>query len=364
MTFPAVSLDSDDAYRWELNAAPGLHAVTRPAGLDPAHLADAVDVIHEGQQIAADGVRYTVDGMIPNYGMVGMLVAFAKVGKTTLGQALGADVAMGRPFLDHMTARCRVLDIAAEDPREYTAYTARTLHVERNWMTFYRASIRLDRAGLADICATVAAGTYGLVLISSWQSVVRGLLPEGENDNAGAVCVVENVKAAARESGVPWLIDAHSGKGEDQSDDADPTKALRGASSAAGAADYMLSLRYANGAFGTQRRLSGKGRFVSFAPLVMDFDPSTGAYTVAGDANAITRDSTWRLICETGAITETPRSTTEIARRIGIVKDKGKLSGAQRKQIHDALHDRPDVGKIELLVRGQKAIHYRRLEAE
>ena len=43
---------------------------------------------------------------------------------------------------------------------------------------------------------------------------MRGLIRD-ENDNAGAVRVVEDVKAAARASGVPWLIDAHSGKGED-----------------------------------------------------------------------------------------------------------------------------------------------------
>ena len=66
------------------------------------------------------------------------------------------------------------------------------------------------------------------------------------------------------------MIDAHAGKGEDQEDDADPTNAMRGASAAAGAADYMLSLRYAKGAFGTQRRLSGKGRFVNFAPITID----------------------------------------------------------------------------------------------
>ena len=87
-------------------------SATGIAGLDPTFLADAVDVIREGQELAQAGVRYTVDGIIPNYGMLGMLVAFAKVGKTTLGQAMAADVAMGRPFLDHETTRCRVL----EDP--------------------------------------------------------------------------------------------------------------------------------------------------------------------------------------------------------------------------------------------------------
>jgi putative DNA primase/helicase len=343
--------------RVTITKAPDPEPHDAPAGLDPAFLADAVDIIREGQQIAAEGVRYTVEGIVPNYGMLGMHVAFAKVGKTTLGQALGADVAMGRPFLDHATLRCRVLDIAAEDPPEYTAYIGRTLKVDRGWMTFYRAPIRLDIAGLDAICATITEGGYGLVLISSWQSVVRGLI-EDENDNAGAVCVVEHVKAAARQSGVPWLIDAHSGKGEDQSDDADPTKALRGASAAAGAADYMLSLRYSNGAFGTQRRLSGKGRFVSFAPLVMDFDLTTGIYTVAGSAKAVTRETTWRLICETGALVDEPRSTTDIARCIGMVLDGTRLTGGQRQQIRDALRDRSDVGIVQGIVRGQKTTRY------
>ena len=75
------------------------------------------------------------------------------------------------------------------------------------------------------------------MLIASWQAVVRGLVKD-ENDNAGAVQIVERVKLATRETKIPWLIDAHSGKGEDQADEADPSKAMRGASAAAGAADY------------------------------------------------------------------------------------------------------------------------------
>jgi len=97
---------------------------------------------------------------------------------------------------------------------------------------FRSGPLLLHPAGLAQVVATVKAHQFGLVLIASWQAVVRGLVRD-ENDNAGAVLVVENVKAAARESGIPWLIDAHSGKGEDQQEDADPSKAMRGASAAA-----------------------------------------------------------------------------------------------------------------------------------
>jgi hypothetical protein len=46
------------------------------AELDATALTDAVDVIAEGQQIAKDGIRYRVPGLIPNYGMLGMSVAY------------------------------------------------------------------------------------------------------------------------------------------------------------------------------------------------------------------------------------------------------------------------------------------------
>jgi hypothetical protein len=331
----------------------------KPRGL--ADVQDAVDVIAEGKRIAEAGIRYTVEGMIPNYGMLGMLVAYAKVGKTTLGQALAAAVAEGQPFLDRPTTKTRVLVIAAEDPPEYTAYLARNLAVNTNRLSFSRAPLLLNTAGLEAIVETVQDGLYGLVLIASWQAVVRGLV-EDENDNAGAVNIVESVKAVTRTTGIPWLIDAHSGKGENQEDDADPTMALRGASGAAGAADYTLSLRYANGAFGAQRRLSGKGRFVNLAPITLDYDATSGVYTCLGTTKDAAKETTWRLIAETGALDQTARSVTEIARRSGLIGDTDRLGGDHRKQITAALAGRPEVGKVDEIRRGHKTTLYRFLE--
>jgi hypothetical protein len=318
-----------------------------------------VAVSAEGIAIAHDGIPYTVDQIVPDLGVVGMDVAFAKVGKTTFIQRLGADVAMGRPFLDRPTRQGRVLCIAAEDPPEYTAWLARNLHVSDAVMTFYRAPIVLDAAGLAAIVATVHAGSYRLVLISSWQAVVRGLIRD-ENDNAGAVRVVEAVKAAARSTGIPWLIDAHSGKGEDQTDDADPAKALRGASSAAGAADFMLSLRYDNGPFGTRRRLSGKGRFVNFEPIILDCDVATGTYTViANTGKASTAESTWRLIRDAGAITDMPQTAAGIAVAAGLkVGRDGKATAESRRQVSMALAGREGIRATKETRRGQSATLY------
>jgi hypothetical protein len=206
---------------------------------------------------------------------------------------------------------------------------------------------------------TPCGGNYGLVLISSWQAIVRGLIRD-ENDNAGAVRVVEDVKAAARLTRIPWLIDAHSGKGEDQSDEADPSKAMRGASGAAGAADYTLWLRYADGAFGSQRRLSGKGRFVSLAPMTLDYDATTGTYNVIGTASHATAETTWRLICETGALTATPQTAGAIARAAGLASSTRDTSSAKRA-VAAALRNRNSVGSRRETRNGKDSTLYYRL---
>jgi hypothetical protein len=332
---------------------------TEAGGLPADALTDAVDVAREGRELAARGVPFLVDGIVPALGMLGFLVAYAKVGKTTFGQALAAAVAAGAPFLDRPTRQARVLVIAAEDPPEYTAYLARHLTVDRGRLTFFRRSVLLSADGLEQIAATVKAEGFGLTLIASWQAVVRGLVRD-ENDNAGAVCIVENVKAAARATGVPWLIDAHSGKGEDQTDDADPSKAMRGASSAPGAADYTLSLRYANGTFGTQRRLSGRGRFVSFAPILLDFDPDTSTYSALAEDKDPAAETTWRLITELGALTTEPSSAASIALRAGLVDGSGKPTKTHKRQVVRALLKREAVLWSEEACRGGKTLLFRR----
>jgi len=332
---------------------------TTAEGLPADALTDAVDVAREGQRIEAEGIPYLVGGLVPALGMLGFLVAYTKVGKTTFAQALGAAVAMGREFLGRTIHQARVLVVAAEDPPEYVAWLARHLEVEPGRMTFYRRAILLNADGLDRISHTVKTGGYGLVLIASWQAVVRTLTKD-ENDNAGAVNIVENTKAVARLTGIPWLIDAHSGKSEDQADDADPTKAMRGASAAPGAADYLLSLRYANGTFGTQRRLSGRGRFVNLAPIVLDFDNSTSTYSVVAESGKdAASETTWRLICDMGALTSEPRSAGAIAKTIGMVGTDGQPTSTHKRHVAKALTGRADVLKAEVIRPGGKTWGYR-----
>lgn len=143
-------------------------------------------------------------------------------------------------------------------------------------------------------------------------------------------------------------------------DEADQSRAMRGASAAAGAADYTLSLRYANGAFGTQRRLSGRGRFVSFAPMVMDFDADTSTYTVLADAGKnAAAETTWRLCWDMGALKHEPLSSASIAHAIGLVGEDGRPTKTHKRQVARALAGRPEVLKGEESGRGGKVLLFR-----
>lgn len=323
-------------------------------------LDDAVDVAEQGQKIADDGISYLIEDIIPDYGMLGFLVAKAKVGKSTLAQHLAAAVATGTEFLGRETKPRRVLVIAAEDPPEYVAWMARYLKVPRGRITFSRAPLQLNEEGIALIVNTVIDGGYGLVLIASWQAVVSSLVKD-ENDNAGSVIVVERVKIATRHTHIPWLVDGHAGKSEDQSDEADPMGAMRGASSAAGAADFMLSLRYMdNNTFSTQRRISGKGRFVYLEPMVIDYAVNQGTYTVVSEKMSELAETTWAVIVETNAITHDWAGAGVIASLAGFCATPSDISGATRRKIHDALFKRQGVDRQQVSVKGKTTWHFRR----
>jgi len=349
----STALESLEAPRRELPNPDALR-------LDSAGLTDATIVAAEGREIAASGIPWVVDGLIPGYGMLGFLVGYAKVGKTTLAQALGAAVARGEPFLGRHTAKARVLVIAAEDPSEYVAYIARHLVVEPDAMTFCRSPLVLDAEGRARVIGTAQEGGYGLVLISSWQAVVRSMVRD-ENDNAGAAMVVESVKASTRETGIPWVIDAHSGKGEDQTDDADPSKAQRGASAIAAAADFTISLRFGpDGTFGTQRRLSARGRFVSLAAQTLAFDEQTGTYECLGSTKEAAVGTDWRLLSELGAISDEWRAAGQIAVAAGIISANGSANFRCRRRVCAALRGRPGVQSQDNGKSGSaRRVHYR-----
>lgn len=346
-------------------AKPPPAAPAAPARIPPEELEDWNVIAERGRALRAAGVPYVVEDLIPDDGVLGFLVAYAKVGKTTLALQLAAMVATGAPFLDRTTKATKVLILAAEDPPRYIDWIISGIPtvVPDGSIVVRCLPLRLGQTDLDRIVQTVRDEGIGLVLIASWQAVIRGLVRD-ENDNAGVALIVEQVKAAARQSHVPWLIDAHSGKGESQDNDADPMHAMRGASAAAGAADFTVSLRYADSPSDTKRRLSAKGRFVSMDDTTLDLDPDTRQYVVLGDSKTAAAATVAKLIRETGALTTVPQSARELALRIGLQQEGERTSKRVRQQIADALRGRADVGRTDELRRGQKTACYRLLGGE
>jgi len=361
--------EGEDAYDWLLtHTAAELEALLDAPEAAPgppegwADVEDAVDVAAEGRKIHEEGVPWVVEGLIPAYGMFGFMVAQAKVGKTTFGQALAAAVATGTPFLGFPVTQGRVLIVAAEDPKEYTAYLARHLTVPRGVFSFWRKPIQLDAAGLARLTAFVTYGGFKLVLIASWQSVVSTLVKD-ENDNASAVRVVNLAQDATRGCGVPWVVDAHAGKGEDQSDEADPTLALRGASSAAGAADFLISLRYEGDPSSVRRRLSAKGRFLTMPLTRLLFDRDTGRYTAPTPTSpSALRDTDYQLLLT--VLSPEPASPHVLARESGIAPEGKPVQANHRDRVHAALRERPGVEKLSTPKGDRNWVRYRLIGPE
>ncbi len=226
-------------------------------------------------------------------------------------------------------------------------------------MTFARAPLTLDAAGLARLCATVDTGGYGLVLISSWQAVFRGLVRD-ENDNAGSVRVVEDVKAAARASKVPWLIDAHSAV-RVRTRTTMLTRARRSGAPPARPAPQTSPSRSATptGLSARSGAWAGNGRFVWFEPVTLDHNLATGTYTALGETKTVASEETWRRLVETGAVTTTPRTAGEIARVAGMVSKDGTPTNTHKRQVRDALRHREGVLKAQEIKHGKQARTYR-----
>jgi len=338
-----VTLDATDCSKCQRDSCPGDCERRNPIAFDLSALVSADTLIKEGRAILEAGVPYVVDGMIPAYGMVGFLVAGSKVGKTTTGLRLLSSISRGEEFLGLQVQRRKVLMLALEDPREYLAVLVAGAFKGGEDAHFYPRSLVLDEATLAALSAYVTAGGFELVYVATFLNAVRGLVKD-ENDNAGMVQVVNSIKQFARGIKVPTLIEAHAGKGEDLSDEADPVKALRGASAAAAEADYLLSLKRKGGGFSTLRTLSGLGRFVSFAPITFDYARATGDLVLidSGDTTAAA-ETDWRLILEAGALSDTPQGAASIAVAAGWCETPREVTKPIRQRVDRALRRRDGV---------------------
>jgi hypothetical protein len=125
----------------------------------------------------------------------------------------------------------------------------------------------------------------------------------------------------------------------------------------------MLSLRYADGAFSSRRRLSGKGRFVSLEPVLLDYDADTGFFTALGSGRSVAAEGNWDLIRQSGILHDWC-SADAIAMAIGLVGDGGRVTSTGRRKVKDALRNRDGVDQRTEIRRGQQTTLYRQAPTE
>jgi hypothetical protein len=340
-THPA---DADDA---EKEPAEGQQPVD-PLRFSPGSVVSAAAMVERGRRLMAEGVPYLIHGLVPDLGMVGFLVAYAKSGKSTLGMTMtkaitdkGTDT-----FMDRSVQKRRGLYVALEDPEDYTAWLMARAFDGTEDCLIYPRPLLLNDLTLGELEHFIVEKEVGFVYVASFLASIRGRVKD-ENDNASMSAAVASLKLFARRIGKPLLMEAHAGKGENMNADADPVKALRGASAAGAEADYLLSLkREGKGGFTTRRTLSGLGRFVSVAPIAFDYDQASGRLTLMGDSGTSAATETdWRLIQEGGALTAEWRSAEAIARAAGLTSAKGLVERAHRDRVTAALYAREGVQK-------------------
>lgn len=325
--------------------------MSAPLTFDPAKVESLRPLLALGRQIRTEGIPYVVEGVIPAYHGAGFLVSQTKVGKTTFGLRTVKHISKKTPsrFLGRKVRHRKVLMLSLEDPKEYLAWLIDRAGFDGSEdADFYPSSLVLTPECLETLGAYMQAGGYTFVYIATFLHSIRGLV-EGENDNAGMVRVVAEIKHFCRRFEVAALIEAHAGKGEDMSEGADPAKALRGASAAAGEADYILSLRRRGAAQSTLRVLSGVGRFVNFGSIVFNTDLTTGEMTVLSDGDADnTADADFALLCKVrGGLSTTPQAPTALARAAGWVAQDGRPNAECAARVHRALENRPGVEKTD-----------------
>jgi AAA domain len=320
--------DERDAIVDSLNteqAAVGVENLSRPAPPRPTlDLVSSVDLAERARHRREHGgAVYLWDQIIRSGGLFLLLVAFAKAGKTTFAHRLINAIARGDEFLGRQTKASKVLVLAVEDPLESIEENALELLDGGHPNILYHPSplVMTDRA-LDAIVSTVKAQGIEMVDLETLGAfwTVRD-----ENDNAEVQREAGRLRAAARLSGVPWLVHAHTGKNEDRDDGGE----IRGASALFGAVDSALILKRKGRGETTHRTLYSRGRFGNTPAIACDFNPTTKTYTYLGGEDAREDDATAQRIAP--AVREEWETTKVIGARAGLESNLARVARALRR---------------------------------
>lgn len=210
---------------------------------------------------------------------VTLLVGASKIGKSWLVLDMCLSIALGKPFLDRETLRCRVWYFALED----SAYRMKTRLMRLSGgavsgdaadLTFIFESPTIEEGFLDRLNGAfdknVKEGNAHLnpsVIVIDTLQVIRGISGGGMNAYAADYRFMRLLKGFASRHGVAVVLVHHTNKLR-QTDD--PYEKVSGSTGLMGAADTTLLLDRARG--GNDAVLSGVGRDIAFDDMPLVFD--------------------------------------------------------------------------------------------
>jgi AAA domain-containing protein len=241
-------------------------------------------------------------------GTLNLLVAFMKVGKSTLVYALALAVAQGQAFLGYPTKQGGVLILAVEEhPRDVRRRLERFGMRPEDPIYVHAAPLDKSPSTVAALKAHIVDKGIKLVILDT---LARWWAVEDENNNAQIVREVSPLLDMAHETGAAVLIVHHerkSGGGDG--------RGIRGGSALFGIVDQALMLERRQGGNSNQRTLKAIGRYDETpGELILELDGD--AYQLVGAPDGQGQEARGRRVLE--ALTEEPQDVEAVAAKAGL----------------------------------------------
>lgn len=225
---------------------------------------------------------WLVHGLLPK-GILALLAAYPKIGKSTLATQVAVAVAQGRLFLGRPTQQGGVLYVVAEERQDDVMRRLRRFGMNDSdpiWLwTETATDTETDRGPMKKF---VSEKNITLVIIDTWASY---LMIQDETNNSVVTARMKPYVDMAHDSEATILFVHHERKNRDEGDD--DARAIRGGGAILGLADLAFQLQKEPGG-GTRRRLKIVGRYQEI-PSLLKLDYGHDGYASLGTPEEHTR---------------------------------------------------------------------------
>ncbi len=295
----------------------------------------------------AESPDWLVQGRIPK-GILALLSAYPKVGKSQLASQLAVAVAQGRPFLGQPTSQGAVLYVVAEERKDDVVRRLRDLGMNDDTDPIYlwTDTASDDPTEHPKIEDFIREHKIVLVIIDTFASY---LLLKDETNNSNVTLRFKPYAGMSHNTEATILFVHHERKNREEGDGG--SRAIRGGGAILGLADLSLQLQQLSGG-GTRRDLRIVGRYAEI-PKRLQLDYVNGEYVCISTS-------------EDGAVTANRETVLAVLPTAGTgptVTEAAKAAGLGKSATRRTLEEAVTSGKVSRSGEGKKNDPHRYLRA-